>query len=55
VVGVVTAEQTFKISHAPSEVTNALHADFASLPASHGTPVQRLKGSMFAQRPTLVP
>jgi len=46
VVGVVTAGQKFKISYAPSGVTNVLHADFGSLSASHGIPVLRLEGSM---------
>jgi len=46
VVGVVTADQTFTISYAPSGVTNVLHADLASLAASHGIPVLRLRDSM---------
>jgi len=46
VVGLVTADQSFKISYAPSGVTNVLHADFASLAASHGIPVLRLRDSM---------
>ena len=46
VVGLVTAERSFKISYAPSGVTNVLHADFQSLAALHGIPMMRLKESM---------
>jgi len=46
VVGLVTADQSFNISYAPSGVTNVLHADFASLAASHSIPVLRLRDSM---------
>lgn len=46
VVGLVTAERSFKISYAPSGVTNVLHADFESLAALHGIPMMRLRESM---------
>lgn len=46
VVGVVTAEKSFKISYAPSGVTNVLHADFEPTAQAHAVPVLRLKGSM---------
>lgn len=52
VVGVVTAERSFKISYAPSGVENVLHASFESLAAAHGVPVIHLTSSM--SEPALV-
>jgi len=46
VVGVVTTERSFKISYAPSGITNVLHADFESFTALHKIPVLRLKDSL---------
>jgi methionyl-tRNA formyltransferase len=47
VVGVVTAGRSFKISYAPSGVTNVLHADFESFAALRDIPVLFLKDSPF--------
>ena len=46
VVGVVTKERSFKISYAPSGITNVLHADFESFAVLHRIPVFRLKDSL---------
>lgn len=46
VVGVVTMGRSFKISYAPTGVTNVLHAQLESFAASHGIPAMCLKDSM---------
>lgn len=46
IVGVVTTERSFKISYAPSGVTNVLHADFESAAKSNDMPLLRVKNSM---------
>jgi methionyl-tRNA formyltransferase len=45
-VGDVTTERSFKISYAPSGVTNVLYADFESFAALHECPVLRMKDSL---------
>lgn len=46
VVGVLTSERSFRISYAPSGVTNILHADFESVAEVNDIPLLRLKDSM---------
>jgi len=46
VVGVVTSEQSFKISYAPLGVINLLHADFESTAKENDLPLLCLKDSM---------
>ncbi len=60
--GVITAPREFRISYAPSGVTNVLHADFAAWARARGTPCltiqdgmndPRVLGFVRARRPDL--
>ena len=46
IVGVVTAQRSFKISYRPEGVTNVLHEDLAAFADSHCIPVRTLERSM---------
>ena len=46
IAGVITAEQTFKISYSPSGVRNVLYADIASFASDHNMPFHTITNGM---------